>query len=341
MSTGFFLGRQLIIYSLLIVANKSKRIEIRETNQDDRLRKHSCVSSRAGHLGDALSGLFVDHQDDIDGCDHDHGPAPSFSAPQNGSTVKGHHGAPAQLHCNIQDLHHRAVSWIRKTEDDLQLLTVGESSHTADPRINPEFIYPHLWQLKFNPAMVNDSGTYLCHISTDPPLIRYIHLEISVPEPIVEIVDSQTNAALSPDRVLYYRIGSSLELRCRVKHYWIKPKSFQWLKSGTPVADELWRGGISIYTEITKPGQLENKLSIANATINDGGNYTCSLDTFSFSIVVHFLKEEKQAASQHASNSGHLSLALHSLNQGLVRHLFLSFLLQIVVSHCHLFFIIH
>jgi hypothetical protein len=111
MSTGFVLGRQLIIYSLLIVANESKRIEIRETNQDDRLRKHSCVSSRAGHLGDALSGLFVDHQDDIDGCDHDHGPAPSFSAPQNGSTVKGHHGAPAQLHCNIQDLHHRAVSF--------------------------------------------------------------------------------------------------------------------------------------------------------------------------------------------------------------------------------------
>lgn len=51
--------------------------------------------------------------------------------------------------------------------------------------------------------------------------------------------------------------------------------------------------------------------------------------------------EEKQAASQHASNSGRLSLALHSLNQGLVRHLFLSFLLQIVVSHCHLFFIIY
>lgn len=66
----------------------------------------------------------------------------------------------------------------------------------------------------------------------------------SVPEPIVEIVDSQTDAAVSSDRVLYYRIGSSLELRCRVRHYWIKPKIFQWLKSGTPVADELWRGGI-------------------------------------------------------------------------------------------------
>ncbi|KAK4020971.1 hypothetical protein OUZ56_002907 [Daphnia magna] len=179
MRRGLFLGGQLVIYSLLIVANESKRIEIQETNQDDRLRlrKHSCVSSRAGHLG-ALPGLFVD-QDGIDGCNHDHGPAPSFSAPENGSTVKGHHGAPAQLHCTVQELHHRAVSWMKKTEDNLQLLTVGESSHTADPRISPDFTYPHLWQLKFNPAMINDSGTYLCHISTDPPLIRHIRLEIS------------------------------------------------------------------------------------------------------------------------------------------------------------------
>ncbi|XP_032777657.2 uncharacterized protein LOC116916514 isoform X1 [Daphnia magna] len=335
MRRGLFLGGQLVIYSLLIVANESKRIEIQETNQDDRLRlrKHSCVSSRAGHLG-ALPGLFVD-QDGIDGCNHDHGPAPSFSAPENGSTVKGHHGAPAQLHCTVQELHHRAVSWMKKTEDNLQLLTVGESSHTADPRISPDFTYPHLWQLKFNPAMINDSGTYLCHISTDPPLIRHIRLEISVPEPIVEIVDSLTDAALSSDRVLYYRIGSSLELRCRVKRYWIKPTRFHWLKSGNPVSDELWRGGISIYTEITKPGQLENKLSIANATINDGGNYTCSLDSFSVSIVVHFLKEEKQAASQHASNGGHSSVMENAFHQGMACHLILSFLLQVGISHRH------
>ena len=42
------------------------------------------------------------------------------------------------------------------------------------------FIYsPHLWLLKFNPAVVNDSGTYLCHVATDPPLIRYVQLQIS------------------------------------------------------------------------------------------------------------------------------------------------------------------
>lgn len=66
----------------------------------------------------------------------------------------------------------------------------------------------------------------------------------SVPEPIIELVDSQTDATLSPNRVLYYRIGSSLELRCRVERYWIKPVRFQWLRSGKPVSDDLWRGGI-------------------------------------------------------------------------------------------------
>ena len=231
----------------------------------------------------------------------------------------------------------------------------------------------------------------------------------SVPEPIVELVDSQTDAALSPDRVLYYRIGSSLELHCRVQRYWVKPLRFHWLKSGKPVSDDIWRGGIrsctirtslfiqsvcwpsspetgsnillhegqslwfmdrvnnfsaffpailrSIYTETTKPGQLDSKLSIANATINDSGNYTCSLDTFSVSTVVHFLKgtytiwqllvaaakywpeckaaishwflwaEEKQAASQHAANGGSLMLP-PPFKHGLARHLFLWLLIQ-------------
>ena len=74
--------------------------------------------------------------------------------------------------------------------------------------------------------------------------IMYGRVCQSVPEPIVELVDSQTDAALSPDRVLYYRIGSSLELHCRVQRYWVKPLRFHWLKSGKPVSDDIWRGGI-------------------------------------------------------------------------------------------------
>ena len=68
-------------------------------------------------------------------------------------------------------------------------------------------------------------------------------LRQAVPEPIVELLDGQ-GTVLLPDTVLYYRIGSSLDLHCRVRRYWIKPKRFSWLKSGRPLTDDIWRGGI-------------------------------------------------------------------------------------------------
>ena len=71
------------------------------------------------------------------------------------------------------------MSWIRKGDDDLQLLTIGEMSHTSDPRIEAEFVYPHFWPLKFKPALTNDSGLYLCHVATDPPLIRFVYFNVS------------------------------------------------------------------------------------------------------------------------------------------------------------------
>lgn len=71
------------------------------------------------------------------------------------------------------------VSWIRKSDDDLQLLTIGEMSHTPEPRIETEFVYPHFWPLKFKPALTNDTGLYLCHVATDPPLIHFIFFQVS------------------------------------------------------------------------------------------------------------------------------------------------------------------
>jgi hypothetical protein len=42
----------------------------------------------------------------------------------------------------------RQVSWIRKFPDDLQLLTIGEMSHSAESRIEAEFVYPQHWPLQ-------------------------------------------------------------------------------------------------------------------------------------------------------------------------------------------------
>ena len=56
------------------------------------------------HLG-ALPGIFENSE-----CDDNYGPAPSFSTPDNGSTVSAYHGAFAQLPCGILHLGHRTVT---------------------------------------------------------------------------------------------------------------------------------------------------------------------------------------------------------------------------------------
>lgn len=71
------------------------------------------------------------------------------------------------------------VSWIRKHPEDLQLLTVGEMTHSSDARVEAVFTYPHSWSLRFDPVLATDSATYYCHVSSDPPLIRFVVLQVT------------------------------------------------------------------------------------------------------------------------------------------------------------------
>ena len=69
-------------------------------------------------------------------------------------------------------------------------------------------------------------------------------------EPIVEVLDNvdakmdDTIPAPDKEQIIFYRAGASFELVCRVSRFWIKPKQFYWLKSGKPMNDDLWKGGI-------------------------------------------------------------------------------------------------
>ena len=70
-------------------------------------------------------------------------------------------------------------------------------------------------------------------------------------EPIVEVLDNVDAkmddvipAAPNKGQILFYRAGTSFELLCRVSRLWIKPKQFYWLRSGKPISDDLWKGGI-------------------------------------------------------------------------------------------------
>ncbi|ODM96968.1 Neuronal growth regulator 1 [Orchesella cincta] len=70
------------------------------------------------------------------------------------------------------------VSWVRRKSDQLELLTLGTKNHSSDPRFLSDFKYPNNWRLGIRNISRNDSGTYLCQISTHPPKVLEVQLTV-------------------------------------------------------------------------------------------------------------------------------------------------------------------
>lgn len=68
-------------------------------------------------------------------------------------------------------LRDKTVMWIRKTNDKVSLLTVGNNTYSGDPRINVKFQYPNNWRLHMSPVERDDAGLYMCQVSTHPPRV--------------------------------------------------------------------------------------------------------------------------------------------------------------------------
>lgn len=70
------------------------------------------------------------------------------------------------------------VSWVRRKEEQLHLITFGASTYISDSRYSLEFKQPNDWQLHIQYANERDEGQFECQISTSPPLILVIYLEV-------------------------------------------------------------------------------------------------------------------------------------------------------------------
>lgn len=60
---------------------------------------------------------------------------------------------------------------MRRTVDKFSLLSVGNVTHTGDPRFKVTFQYPNNWRLHINPMLKDDAGLYMCQVSTHPPRV--------------------------------------------------------------------------------------------------------------------------------------------------------------------------
>lgn len=70
------------------------------------------------------------------------------------------------------------VSWLRRAEDGMRLLSYDRQVYISDGRYQLEFREPNDWQLRIRYANERDQGHYECQVSSHPPLVSRVYLKI-------------------------------------------------------------------------------------------------------------------------------------------------------------------
>ncbi|XP_030767533.1 zwei Ig domain protein zig-8-like [Sitophilus oryzae] len=169
-------------------------------------------------------------------------------------------GRTAFLHCRVEQLGDKAVSWIRKR--DLHILTVGILTYTSDQRfqvIRPEKSSNWTLQIKF--PQIRDSGIYECQVNTEP--------KISLPFRL-NVIESKAKILGSTD--LHVKVGSSVTLTCSVNKGPHDLGSIFWYKENEILQDD-FKHGTTIKNQWAEG--LTSKLHISTVRLSDSGKYSC------------------------------------------------------------------
>ncbi|CRK98033.1 CLUMA_CG011402, isoform A [Clunio marinus] len=219
-------------------------------------------------------------------------PSPFFEEDQTQVNETTQLGSDVYLHCRVQNLGEKIVSWVRRKGDQLHLITFGDSLYSSDSRYSLKFKPPNDWQLHVQYANERDEGQFECQINTSPTLVFIVYLIVVVPR--VEIVDER--GLTTPDK--FYKTGSTIELKCVVSKV-PQPTSYVTWKHGLRMLNyDTSRGGISVKTDMLPSGAM-SRLYIANANRHDSGNYSCALgDIAQATVMVHVLIGENPALMQ-------------------------------------------
>ncbi|XP_045519659.1 lachesin-like [Pieris brassicae] len=215
-----------------------------------------------------------------------------YNVPRNVTTVVGQ---TAFLHCRVEQLGDKAVSWIRKR--DLHILTAGILTYTSDQRfqvIRPDKSENWTLQIKF--PQERDGGIYECQVNTEPKMSLAFQLNV---------VEAKAHVLGPAD--LYVKTGSSLALTCILSQgphdlgtiFWYKGSNIIEYKE-VEANDIVEQPRVRLKTEWTE--QLTSRLTISKLLPTDSGNYSC-VPTMaeSASVNVHVINGEHPAAMQHGN----------------------------------------
>ncbi|KRG00316.1 uncharacterized protein Dwil_GK23316 [Drosophila willistoni] len=205
-------------------------------------------------------------------------------------------GQTGFLHCRVERLGDKDVSWIRKR--DLHILTAGGTTYTSDQRF--QVIRPDgsaNWTLQIKYPQPRDSGVYECQINTEPKM------SLSYTFNVVEL-----KAEIFGPSDLMVKTGSDINLTCKIMQGPHELGNIFWYK-GTEMLDvknenEIDSAMARIRVEDDWSDGLTSRLKIRHAMPGDTGNYTCVPTVAkTSSVYVHVIIGEHPAAMQHNSSS--------------------------------------
>ena len=70
------------------------------------------------------------------------------------------------------------VSWMKHSPDNVQLLTVGNTTYANDNRLAIAWRYPGNWTLQISAIDLSDAGCYQCQVNTHPPIGLFVYLQV-------------------------------------------------------------------------------------------------------------------------------------------------------------------
>ncbi|EDW58850.1 zwei Ig domain protein zig-8 isoform X2 [Drosophila virilis] len=216
-----------------------------------------------------------------------------FDVPRNLTVTVGQTGF---LHCRVERLGDKDVSWIRKR--DLHILTAGSTTYTSDQRF--QVLRPDNsanWTLQIKYPQPRDSGVYECQINTEPKM------SLSYTFNVVEL-----KAEIYGPSDLMVKTGSDINLTCKIMQgphelgniFWYKGSEMLDGKNENEIDSSMAR----ILVEDDWSDGLTSRLKIKRAMPGDTGNYTCVPTVAkTSSVYVHVIIGEHPAAMQHNSSS--------------------------------------